>query len=153
MFRLVAGLFLALSVGWKIALGLTNNQGKQDDFKPVLIDFLARQHFAVSDANDFGGVEAIAGDCRLRIIWTEIRAWKQDTIKDIASADDRVFFVYRQVIYPDLPTWSIVANQYWSNFLRKIELKHPIESPILAVIAPARCNAEQLPWHELMTSA
>ena len=66
MFRLVVGLILALTVGWKIALGLTNNQGGHDDFKPVLIDFLVRQHFAVFDANDTGGVDAIAGDCRLR---------------------------------------------------------------------------------------
>jgi hypothetical protein len=153
MFRLVVALLLALTVGWKVAVGLTNNRGERDDFKSVLIEFLVRQHFAVFEAKDVDGVEAIAGDCRLRITWTDIKVWKQDIIKDVASPDDRVFFVYRQAVYTDLPTWSIVANQYWSNFLRKIEFKNPIDSPAFAIIAPARCNAERLPWREFLPSA
>ena len=40
MFRLVMAMLLALTVGWKVALGLTYNAGK--DFKPVLVEFLAR---------------------------------------------------------------------------------------------------------------
>ena len=52
MFRLVVALLLALTVGWKVALGLTNNRGEHDDFKPVLIEFLVRHHFAVFEAKD-----------------------------------------------------------------------------------------------------
>jgi hypothetical protein len=152
MFRLVVALLLALTVGWKVALGLTNNRGEHDDFKPALIEFLVHQHFAVSEARNINGVEAIAGDCRL-LIGTDIRVWKQDIFKDFASADDHVFFVYQQAVYANLPTWSVVANQYWSNFLRKIEFKHPTDSPVFAIIASARCNAERLPWHEFLPSA
>ena len=95
-------------------------------------------------------LKAVAGDCRLLVTRTDAQVWKQDIIKDFVSADDRVFFVYRQAIYTNLPTWSIVANQYWSRFLRKIGFKHPDRHPIFAVIASARCNAERLPWHEFL---
>jgi hypothetical protein len=152
MFRLVVAFILALTVGWKISLGLTINPGRHDNFKPALTEFLVRHHFAVFDANHINDVEAVAGDCRLLISWTDIRVWKEDIIKDVASADDRAFFVYRQAVYMDLPTWSIVANQYWSNFLRKIKFKPPLDSPVFAIIAPARCNAERLPWHDFLAS-
>jgi hypothetical protein len=152
MFKLVMAFLLALTVGWKVALGIANIRDKQDDFKPALIKFLVHQHFTVSESSNINGVEAIAGDCRL-LIGTDIRVWKQDIVKDFASADDRVFFVYRQAVYADLPTWSIVANQYWSNFLRKIEFKPTTDSPVFAIIAPTRCNAERLPWHEFRPSA
>ena len=127
MFRLVVALLLALTVGWKIALSLTNNPVERDDFKPVLVEFLVRQHFAVSEANDIDGMstlKAIAGDCRLLIAEMDAKAGTTNMIQDFASADDRIFFVYRRAIYTSLPTWSIVANQYWSRFLRKIEFKH-----------------------------
>jgi hypothetical protein len=152
MFRLVVTFILALTVGWKVALGLTNNPGRHDNFKPALTEFLVQHRFTVFDANHINGVEAVAGDCRLLISWTDIRVWKEDIIKDVASVDDRVFFVYRQAIYSDLPAWSIVAYQYWSNFLRKVELKHPVDIPVFAVTAPTRCDAERLPWHELQPS-
>jgi hypothetical protein len=153
MFRVVVALLLALTVGWKVALSLTNNRIERDGFKPALVDFLVRQHFAVFEANDINvnGMEAIADGCRLRLI--EAQVWKQNIIKDVASADERIFFVYRQTVYTNLPMWSIVANQYWSRFLRKIEFKSSTDSPIIAVIASARCNAERLPWHEFVPSA
>ena len=48
---------------------------------------------------------------------------KHNIIQDFVSADDGIFFVFRQAIYTNLPTWSIVADQYWSRFLRKIEFE------------------------------
>jgi hypothetical protein len=151
MFRLVVALLLGLTVGWKVALSLTNNREERDDVKSALVEFLVRQHFAVFEANDINGVEATADGCRLRITGTQV--WNQDIIKDVASADDHVFFVYRQTVYTNLPTWSIITNQYWSRFLGKIEFRHLGDSPIIAVIASAHCNAERLPWHEFLPSA
>ena len=131
MFRLVVALLLALTVGWKVALSLTNNPVDHDDFKPMLIEFLDRQHFAVTEANDIDGVstlKAVAGDCRLLITRMDARGWNHDMIQDFASADDRVFFVFRRAIYTNPPTWSIVTDHYWSRFLREIGFKHPRHS-------------------------
>lgn len=149
MFRLIVALLLALTVGWKVALSFTSIRDNRDDFKSVLVEFLSRRHFTVFEANDIKGVEAVAGDCRMLITGNDI-LWHDDIIKSLASPYDRVFFVYRRVVYPSLPTWSIVTHQYWSRFLRKIEFKHSGDSPILAVIASTHCNAEGLPWYELV---
>ena len=151
MFRLVMAMLLALTVGWKVALGLTYNAGK--DFKPVLVEFLVHHHFAVSDAKDIGEMsilKAIAGDCQLLIAKTDAQDSQRDIIQDLASADDRVFFVFRREIYTSLPSWLAVTNEFWSRFLRKISFKHADDTPIVAVIASAHCNAERLPWHELL---
>jgi hypothetical protein len=152
MFKLVVALILALTVGWKIGLGLINNQDERDDFNSVLVEFLVRQHFAAFEDSDISGVKAVSPDCRLLITKKETRVWDQDSIKRFASADDRVFFVYRQAVYTTLPNWSIVIDQYWSRFLRKMQFKRPTESAIIAVIASPRCNIERLPWHEVLPS-
>jgi hypothetical protein len=73
-------------------------------------------------------------------------------LRDLAAADDRVFFVFRGATYKRLPTLASVSDHYWSRFFREMGFKHPV-NPILAVIASSRCNAEQLPWHEFRPSA
>ena len=153
MFRLVVALLLALTVGWKIALSLTNNPVDRDDVKTVLVEFLERQHYAVTEANgSIDGVpilKAAAGDCRLLIAEMDTSGWNHDMVQDFASADDRIFFVFRGTTYTKPPTWSSVTDHYWSRFLREIGIKRP-ENPIVAVISSARCNAERLPWHEFL---
>jgi hypothetical protein len=155
VFRLVVALLLALTVGWKIALSLTNNPIDHHDFKTVLVEFLERQHYAVIGANDSidGGptLKAAAGDCRILIAEMDAGGWNHDMVQDFATADDRVFFVFRGAIYTRPPTWSSVTDHYWSRFMREIGFKHP-DSPIVGVIASTRCNAERLPWHEFMPS-
>ena len=149
MFRLMMAMLLALTVGWKVALGVTDDADK--DFKPMLVEFLVHHDFAVSEANYIDGIKAVAGDCRL-LITQNAQSWNHDIIQDFASADDRVFFVFRGAIYTSLSTWSAAANQYWLRFLRKIPFIHADDTPIVAVIASAHCNAERLPWHELPPS-
>ena len=149
MFKFIMAMLLALTVGWKVAIGLTDNAEK--DFKPMLVKFLVRHHFAVSEVNDVDDMsilKAIAGDCRL-LVTKDAQGWNHDIIQQLATVDDRVFFVFRRAIYTSLPTWSAAANDYWLRFLRKIPFIHADDTPIVAVIAPARCDAERLPWHEL----
>jgi hypothetical protein len=150
MFRLVVALLLALTVGWKVALSLTDDP--DDNFKPMLIEFLVRHHFAVSEAKDTDfmlTLKAVAGDCRLLVTRADAQNANYDIIQEFASPDDDLFFVFRRAIYTSLPTRSIVTEQYWSRFLRKMGFEHP-DTPILAVVASARCNAERLPWHEFL---
>ena len=71
------------------------------------------------------GLEAIAGDCRLLISWTDIRVWKQDIIKDVASADDRVFFVYRQAIYTTCRRGRSLPTSTGHAFCAKSNLNPP----------------------------
>jgi hypothetical protein len=152
MFRLVVALLLALTVGWKVALSITDNP--DDNFKPILVEFLVRHHFAISEAKDtdfMSTLKAVAGDCRLLVTRTDAQGTNHDIIQDFVSADDDLFFVFRRAIYTSLPTRSIVTEQYWSRFLRKMGFEHP-DTPILAVVASARCNAERLPWHEFLPS-
>src|ERR1700750_2014193 len=99
MFRLVVALLLALTLGWKIALGVINYRDERDDFNLILVEFLVRQHFAVFKDGDIKGMKAVASDCRLLITREETQAWNEDTIKSFASADDRVFFLYGRTIY------------------------------------------------------
>jgi hypothetical protein len=149
-------LLLALTVGWKIALSVTNNPIDRDDFKPMLAEFLEHQHYAVTEANDsIDGVSilrAATADCRLLIAEMDTGGWNHDMVRDFAAADQRVFFVFRGAIYSSPPTWSSVTDHYWSRFLREIGFKHP-DTPIVAIIESAHCNAERLPWHELPPSA
>lgn len=149
MFRLIMALLLAVTIGWKVAINLTDNADK--DFQPILVEFLVRLHFAVDEINnvdDMSIVKAVAGQCRL-LVTKDAQGWNHDVIQQLASADDHVFFVFRGAVYKSLPTWSAAANEYWLRFLRKIPYMQTANTPILAVIASPRCNAEQLPWHEL----
>jgi hypothetical protein len=67
-------------------------------------------------------------------------------VQDFAVANEGVFFVFGGAIYPKPPTWWSVADHYWSRFLREMGVNRP-DTPIVAVIASAHCNAERLPWH------
>jgi hypothetical protein len=150
MFKLVVALLLALTVGWKVALGLTDYS--DDNFKPMLIEFLVRHHFAVSEAKDtdfMSTLKAVAGDCRLLVTRADAQGANRDIIQDFVSPGDDLFFVFRRAIYTSLPTRTTVTEQYWSRFLRKMGFEHP-DTPILAVVASARCNAERLPWYEFL---
>ena len=44
-----------------------------------------------------------------------------------ATAEDRVFVVFRGRVYPDRPTWLIATDFLWSRFLRGLGLK--VQSP------------------------
>jgi hypothetical protein len=151
MFKLVVVMLLALTVGWKVAVNLSDNA--TDDLKPLLVEFLAHHHFVVSDSDGMTMLKAVEGDCRLLIARADPRGSNHDIIQDIASADDRVFFVYNRAVYTSLPTWSIVADEYWSRFLRKMKLKPNAHNPIIAVIESAGCKADRLPWHDFWPSA
>ena len=153
MFRLVVALLLALTLGWKIVLGLANSPVDRDDSKNMLIEFLERQHYAVTETNGsmdgLSVIKAAAGDCRLLISEIKSGGWNHDIVQAFAPANERVFFMFRGAIYTRPPTWLSVADHYWSRFLREIGVNHP-DTPIFAVIASAHCDAERLPWHDFL---
>ena len=47
MFKLAMTMLLALTVGWKVAVGLPDNAN--NDFKSMLVEFFVRHHFVVSE--------------------------------------------------------------------------------------------------------
>ena len=90
-------------------------------------------------------IRATKGTCRMLVMKISPDGWQRDLIRDHAEATDRVFFVFRGNIYPDLPTWLTAAAGLWSRLLRELRLRRHI-TPVIAVIAPGFCNAERLPW-------
>ena len=90
MFRLVVASLLALTVGWKVALTLTNTRDERDDFKPALIELLVRSS-GFRRAEIHTAWDGNRGRLPVVISGRDNQVWNQDIIKDFASADTRRF--------------------------------------------------------------
>jgi hypothetical protein len=122
------------------------------ELKDELVEFLFSHRFDVAvldeSMDSMPVIRATKGTCRMLVMKISPDGWQRDLIRDHAEATDRVFFVFRGNLYPDLPTWLTAAAGLWSRLLRELRLRRNI-TPVIAVIAPELCNAERLPWQEI----
>jgi hypothetical protein len=147
---------LPLTLGWKLTVRPADPGEIARDEKAAQLrvaEFLIRQHFSVNLAERMEegkpSIRANAGACRLLIVKSPAMGWDRDLIRRNATEEDRVFAVFRGRVYPQQPTWLTVSDHLWARFWRELGVKAQA-APVLAVIAAGICDAERLPWNELV---
>ena len=146
-------LALPLTLGSKLIVRPDKSAPSDTEVLQTVAKFLDRQHFAVTlsdPVSDEGRpmIRATAGYCRVLVANSDPIAWDRDILRRSATVADRVFVVFRGRTYKEQPTWLTVPYFLWSRLQRELGLGWQ-PAPLLAVIATASCNAEQLPWNEL----
>jgi hypothetical protein len=153
MFKGAVGLLLALTIGWKIAVGMAPRLAETNSFRPSLTEFLNRHHFSVAESdNVIEGIPLLVGtreNCRLSAAAMDFRGSRTRWIQDFANLDDQVFFVFRGAVYERPPTWLSAADHYWSRLAREMGFDR-LNTPLVAIIAPPKCGAKGLSWGELL---
>lgn len=150
---LVLAVLLALSLGWKVvARSIAGEQPTEPNVQAAVGEFLVRQHFGVSitERVEEGkpAVSAISGSCRILVAKSPAIGWDRDQIRRYASAEDRIFVVFRGQVYSDQPTFRTVLDALYSRFQRELGFRAR-SNPVLAVVARTNCDAERLPWGEI----
>jgi hypothetical protein len=141
-------LLLPITLAWKSSVGLED----PNILNKKIIEFLVRHHFdaVVSEeiVEEMPAIHASREACRMVVFKTSPSGWREHMISKLTPASDQVFIVFRGMVYAEQPTWLTLVTHLWSRFLRKLGLRHDT-IPVLAVVAPAICDVERLPWNEL----
>jgi hypothetical protein len=142
-------LLLPLSLGWKLAA----HQDYTDDLTGKVTTFLTRYDFNVVvheiKMPGMPYILATRGGCRMLVAKPSYRGSDIDMIRTSALPTDRVFVVFGGKVYTDQPTWLTVPDYLWSKLLRELGFK-PNPTSLIAVTAGKSCDAERLPWSELL---
>jgi hypothetical protein len=135
---------LPLSLGWKLAVTAATDEHRQQN----IIAFLTGQGFDAAENEDTAlpGIQAIGGDCRMRVIRHD--SANRDIIRNHMAATDRLFFIRRGKINMEQPNALNVLDELWTSALRKIGLADR-QPPVLSVVASAQCDVDRLPWEQL----
>jgi hypothetical protein len=144
--KLLLAVFLPLTLFWKLTVKADNADRPEDD----VIAFLARRgfHEIGTEGPNFRGIQAVNGACRMRVLMPSYYGADRDMIHSLVSADDTLIFVHRGNVYQEQPILLTVSAELWTRALRKMGFADH-RTPVLAVIAPRRCDADRLPWEEL----
>jgi hypothetical protein len=90
-------------------------------------------------------IQATSSSCRVLVTKVAPDGSNENLVRDLATATDRVFIVFRGEVYAQQPVLLTVTNYLWSRSLRKLGLVRRI-TPVIAVVASTSCNIKQLPW-------
>jgi hypothetical protein len=140
----LVAIMLPLSLAWKLTVAADTD----DHQKFEIVAFLTRQGFHAVANEDLNGtgIQAVSGNCQMRVIKYDGGA--RDIIRDLMAATDRLIFIHRGKVSLEQPNFRTTLDDLWTRSLRKIGLANH-QPPVLAVLASAECNADQLPWEEL----
>jgi hypothetical protein len=94
-------------------------------------------------------VQATSGLCRVLVAKVEPDGSNQDQVRDLATATDHVFIVFRGGVYTQQPVLLTMIESLWSRSLHKLGLMRRM-SPVIGAVASASCDIEQLPWGALI---
>ena|SRR5215469_14833098 len=134
---------LALTIGWKAAVKPENPA----EVQTAVQDFLTRQHFEVSVSGESleytAVIDAWAHGCHLRVVRISPLGHEVNLVRKSNASGDRIFYVFRGVVYHEQPVRLTLANYLWFRFVRELGLASRVP-PVLAVVTS--CDAEQLPW-------
>jgi len=144
--KLLLAVLLPLTIFWKLTVTADNIDRPEDD----VVAFLARHGFdaAASEDMNFRGIRAANGACHMRIMMPSYYGADRDMIRNLVTADDTVIFVHQGKVYREQPVLLTVSAELWARALRKIGLMNR-HTPVLAVMAQRRCDADRLPWDQL----
>jgi hypothetical protein len=147
-FKCFVALLLPVTLAWKLTVGLEDST----ELKAEIAKFLVQHQFDVAITEDIvedmPAIRASREACRMVILKTAPSGWRRKMISELTAATDQVLIVFRGMVYTEQPTWLTLVTHFWSSFLRKLGLQR-YTTPVIAVIAPATCNVEGLPWYEL----
>jgi hypothetical protein len=144
--KLLLAVFLPLTLFWKLTVRADSDDRPIDD----VIAFLARQgfHEIVTEGLNFRGIQAVNGACHLRVVMPSYYGADRDMIRNLVTADDTLIFVHRGSVYQEQPILLTVSAELGAHALRKMGFADR-HTPVLAVVARRRCDADRLPWEEL----
>ena len=147
-FKWMLAIALVLSVAWKAAI----RSGVENDDKEHLVDFLKRNHFEVSPAeqivNDVSMIRAQTASCSLKIVQLAPNGSNRDLFRSLAAGADRAFVVFRGKVYAQQPILWTVLDDFWVRHLRELGVTTH-STPVIAVAATSSCDAERIPWNKL----
>jgi hypothetical protein len=142
---------LPLTLAWKLTVAADTNDHLEHD----IIVFLTRQGFHAVATEDMStedvnlpGIQAVSGACQIRVMRVSYDGANRDMVRNLVAANDRLIFIHRGKAYREQPVLLTVLDQIWTRSLRKMGLADH-DPPVLAVVAPAQCDAEKLPWEQL----
>ena len=150
-YSLAPKVFLALVIALTVSLKVIVRDA-EDPQKPPLavqdsvIGFLTRHQFQSHGTPDGRRIYAASGDCRLTIREVIPQGWNLDSIKRTDTEEGRLSFVFKGMVYTDLPTGSTTLSHYWTRLQQKLGMTAG-SKPVLAVIASGSCAP--LPWNEI----
>jgi hypothetical protein len=90
-------------------------------------------------------VQATSGSCRLLVVELEPDGSSQELVRDLATATDDVLIIFGGKVYTQQPVLLTVTNYLWLKSLGKLGLV-PRITPVIAAVASASCNIEELLW-------
>jgi hypothetical protein len=70
-------------------------------------------------------------------------------IRNLSASADGTFVVFGGQIYPEQPMWRTVPDFLWSRLLSGLGF-NVHATPVITVMAGRNCEAERLPWNELV---
>jgi len=145
--RWLVVLLLPLTLVWK----LTDTPDDPTELKAEIVGFLARHHFDVTimdqNIDRMPMIRATRGACSMVLAKASAYGWSQDILRNMAG-ENPILVLFRGKFYSKQPVFRTYLAHLWSRSLRSIGLAHQI-TPVIAVIAPASCEVEALPWSEI----
>jgi hypothetical protein len=137
-------LLLPLTLACKVSVVAHDDP---NELASEIIQFLSHQAFDVvlTELDSMPVVQATSDSCRILIAQVEPDGSSQDLVRGLATTGDRVFIIFRGRVYAQQPVLLTVTNTLWSRSLRKLGLMRRI-TPVIAAVANASCNIEELPW-------
>jgi hypothetical protein len=150
-FKVLLAVALVASVAWKIVVAAEVST----DWRNSLVGFFERNHFKVAVTEELAThlpiIRANGASCRLEIAKLAPDGSDQELVRHLAMGTDRLFFVVRGRVHTQRPTFLTQIDYLWMERLRELGLAKQV-TPTIAVATNASCNAEQLPWAELLES-
>jgi len=142
--RWFVALLLPLTLAWKVSVAAHDDP---NELASEIIQFLSHQAFDVvlTELDSMPVVQATSGSCRMLIVQVEPEGASQDLVRSLARTGDHVFIIFRGRVYAQQPVLLTVTDTLWSRSLRKLGLMRRI-TPVIAAVANASCNMEELPW-------
>jgi hypothetical protein len=111
--------------------------------------FLSRSGFRVNESAPRALFQvAVAGDCRMFVANVAPDGTHRHLVREGASPQDAVFFVYRGATYADQPRWLTWWDDHWRKLNGFVGRRLP-ERPVLGVIASPGCDLKAMAWGDL----
>jgi hypothetical protein len=153
-FRLVVGILIPLTIGWKILVP----SHVEREMNGTLISFLTRNNFEIiahddlvdddSWATEVPLIQARRRQCDIWIARLNSDGTNRQLIASHFSNVPLQFVVYQGEIYKEQPVYRTSTAFVLSRVLGQIGLIMKA-APSIVVYSSAYCDAENLPWTEL----
>ena len=153
-FRLVVGILIPLTIGWKIVVP----SHVESEMNGTLISFLTRNKFEIIAHDDLVDndilttevplIQARRGQCDIWIARLNSDGTNRQLIASHFSNIPLQFVVYQGAIYKEQPVYRTSIAFVLSRVLGQVGLIMEA-APSIVVYSNAYCDAENLPWTEL----